>query len=397
MTQRDPVHDWAGDYDIFDPDYVRDPAPYWAQLREKCPVAHTERWGGSWLPTRYEEVFAAARMVPALSSEEPTVVPLPEMLDGYRKGAPPISSDPPEHTWTRKLINPVLAPATARRLHSYTENLCNRLIDGFLDSGTADAAVDYAQQIPSRVIAQLLGLDPEQAEFFVHLVREVLEFGQTEPDRRARGRQQVRELFHAELTSRRTEPREDVLTQLATAEVDGELISIDDAAAICHLLLIAGVDTTWSSIGSSLFHLGTHAEDRRRLVAEPDLVPSAVEELLRFYSPVTMARIAKTDVRLGDAEINAGDRVLMNFPGANRDPEVFPDADRVVIDRGRNRHVAFGVGIHRCAGSHLARMEMSTAISVWLRRIPEFEVSDTGAVTWAGGQVRGPRTLPVRF
>ncbi|MEU5846320.1 cytochrome P450 [Saccharopolyspora shandongensis] len=397
MPQTDPVHDWSGDYDIFDPDYVRDPAPYWAQLRDECPVAHTERWGGSWLPTRYEDVFAAARMVPALSSEEPTVVQVPEFLDGYRKGAPPISSDPPEHTWTRKLINPFFAPAAIERLHDYTEDLCNRLIDGFVDSGSADAAVDYAQQIPSRVIARLLGLDPEQAEWFVYLVREILEFGQTEPDRRTRGRQQVRELFYAELTSRRADPRDDVLTHLATAEVDGEPVSIDDAAAICHLLLIAGVDTTWSSIGSSLFHLGTHPEDRRRLAAEPELVPSAVEEFLRFYSPVTMARVAKSEVRLGDAEIKAGDRVLMNFPGANRDPQVFPNAGEVVIDRGRNRHVAFGVGIHRCAGSHLARMEMNTAISVWLSRIPEFEVADVDAVTWAGGQVRGPRNLPVRF
>lgn len=397
MTQNDPVQDWTTDYDIFDPGYIRDPAPYWSELRGRCPVAHTERWGGSWLPTRYEEVFAAARMAPTLSSEEPTVVPLPDFADGYRQSSPPIGSDAPEHTWTRKLINPFFAPAAIEKLHGYTEDLCNRLIDGFVDNGTADAAADYAQQIPSRVIAQLLGLDPERAEWFVHLVREILEFGQTEPERRIKARKQVRELFHTELKNRRGNPRDDVLTYLARAEVAGERVSSDDAAAICHLLLIAGVDTTWSSIGSALFHLGTHPDDRERLVADPGLVPSAVEELLRFYSPVTMARIAKSDVHLGGADIKAGDRVLMNFPGANRDPAVFPDADKVVIDRGKNRHIAFGVGIHRCAGSHLARMELKTAISVWLHRIPEFEVPDAAAVTWAGGQVRGPRSLPVRF
>ncbi|KXF49969.1 hypothetical protein AXA44_21835 [Rhodococcus sp. SC4] len=228
-------------------------------------------------------------------------------------------------------------------------------------------------------------------------MREILEFGQTDHERRLAGRKQVRELFYTELSARRTSPRDDALTHLATTEVDGELVSIDDAAAICHLLLVAGVDTTWSSIGSSLLHLATHSDDRRRLVADPGLIPSAVEEFLRFYSPVTMARVAQSDVRLGDAEIKAGDRVLMNFPGANRDPDAFPDADEVVIDRGKNRHVAFGIGIHRCAGSHLARMELNTAVGVWLRRISEFSIRDTAAVTWAGGQVRGPRTVPVTF
>ncbi|KXF49968.1 hypothetical protein AXA44_21830 [Rhodococcus sp. SC4] len=167
MTPIDPVQDWASDFDIFDPEYIRDPAPYWSELRGTCPVAHTGRWGGSWLPTRYEDVLAAARMAPTLSSTEPTVVAVPEFTDGYRRGAPPISSDQPEHTWTRKLISTFFAPSSVQKLHGYTQDLCNRLIDGFLDSGNADIAADYAQQIPSRVIARLLGLDPDRAEFFV--------------------------------------------------------------------------------------------------------------------------------------------------------------------------------------------------------------------------------------
>jgi cytochrome P450 len=165
----------------------------------------------------------------------------------------------------------------------------------------------------------------------------------------------------------------------------------------CNLLLIAGIDTTWSSIGSALWHLATHPDDRRRLVVEPELLPVAVEELLRVYSPVTMGRLATEDVTLNGVTIPAGSRVLMNFPAANRDPAQFPDPDTVMIDRAQNRHVAFGIGIHRCAGSNLARMEMQVALSVFLERIPDFELDDRAAVSWCGGQVRGPRTLPLRF
>ena len=130
---------------------------------------------------------------------------------------------------------------------------------------------------------------------------------------------------------------------------------------------------------------------------EPELLPVAVEELLRAYSPVTMARLATEDVTVNGVTMKPGDRVLMNFPAANRDPEHFPDPDKVVIDRAHNRHVAFGVGIHRCAGSNLARMEMQVALSVFLERLSEFQLDDTAPVTWVGGQVRGPRTLPLTF
>jgi hypothetical protein len=163
------------------------------------------------------------------------------------------------------------------------------------------------------------------------------------------------------------------------------------------LLLIAGIDTTWSAIGSSMWHLATPPEDRRRLVAEPELLPTAIEEFLRAYSPVTMARVLDQDVEYKGCPMHAGDRVLMNFPAANRDPAVFADPDEVIIDRQHNRHVAFGAGIHRCAGSNLARMELRVAIEEWLARIPEFELEDPALVTWAGGQVRGPRNIPVRF
>jgi cytochrome P450 len=197
------------------------------------------------------------------------------------------------------------------------------------------------------------------------------------------------------MAERRENPGTDLISEFLHAEVDGERIPEAHVLGTVVLTLVAGVDTTWSAIGSSLWHLATHPDDRARLAAQPDLLPTAIEELLRAYSPVTMARIVAEDIDYGGCPMKEGDRVLLNFPAANRDPEAFPDADDVLIDREQNRHVAFGVGIHRCAGSNLARMELLVSLQEWLARIPEFRLEDDATVTWAGGQVRGPRSIPV--
>ena len=404
-TDSCPVSDWATDYDIFDPEYVRDPAPVWNDLRGRCPVAHTERHGGSWLPTRYGDLQAMVKMVPALSSRSVTVVPPPpEMREQlvteakqYGSESPPITSDPPEHKAFRRLILPFFSPHAVEAHIPHTRALCNGLIDGFIADGETDAASDYAQQITPRVIAHIIGIDPDRSDDFVEWVRGLLEFGQTQPELRIKYRAVIREFFVEMVAERRRNPKDDAISKLIAAEVDGEKLSDYTVVGICVLLLVAGIDTTWSSIGSSLWHFAGNPEDRARMYREPGLLPTAVEELLRFYSPVTMARKVTEPVRVNGAEMRPGDRVLLNFPGANRDPEAFDRPEEVVLDRQRNRHIAFGAGIHRCAGSNLARMEMQVALRVWFDRLRDFELSDSDAVVWAGGQVRGPRVVPVRF
>jgi cytochrome P450 len=400
----DPVADWTTDYDIFDDDYVTDPVPIWSDMRQQCPIAHTERWGGSWLPTRHADLQALAKIVPQLSSTDPLVTSLPEDMrpdpsevvpEGY--GAPPITADPPMHGWTRKMILPTFSPKAVERYRDYTEQLCHQLIDGFVADGECDGAYDYAQQIPPRVIAHLLGFDPNQADDFTTWVRGVLEFGLFDPQLRVKYRDIIREFLIAEVTARAAEPRDDLLSELLAMETPEGVDQIQLVVGLANLLLIAGIDTTWSSIGSALFHFASHPDDRRRLAADPSLFPTAIEEMLRYYAPVTMARVALEDVEYGDVTFAKGDKVLMNFPAANHDPAVFDHPEEIRIDRERNRHIAFGSGIHRCAGSNLARLEMDIALRVWFERIPEFELSDPGGVTWAGGQVRGPRQLPIRF
>ena len=210
--------------------------------------------------------------------------------------------------------------------------------------------------------------------------------------------QEMSGYFTAEIERRKKHPTDDLISTLMNArDKDGQPLSDMHVLGSLRLLLIAGIDTTWSAIGSSLWHLARTPADRARLVAEPQLMPTAVEELLRAYSPVTMAREVMKETVISGCPVKPGNMVLLSFPAANRDPAMFPDADKVVIDRKENRHAAFGLGIHRCVGSNLARMEMTVAIEEWLKRIPDFRLDPAGRVTWSEGTVRGPRQLPILF
>jgi len=351
------------------------------------------------MPTRYEDVTAIAHDPDHFSSLDVIVVPLdidrpPESVLPY--GFLPIAADPPLHTWTRRLILPWFSHRRVKGYEALTRDLCRTLIEKFVDRGAADAAADYAQQIPVRVVAHILGVQPERADTFTGWVRDVLEFAD-DMDRRVHAIAELIDYFVSEIEQRRAEPGDDLLSYLLQSDVDGVRVEDGVVLGVAALVLMAGVDTTWSAIGSSLWHLATHESDRSRLVEEPSLMPLAVEEFLRAYSPVTMGRVVMTDVEFGGCPMKAGDKVLVNFPAANRDPEMFANADTVVLDRTENRHVAFGSGIHRCAGSNLARMELRVALEEWLHRIPHFHLAGDAEISWAGGQVRGPRVLPVVF
>jgi cytochrome P450 len=387
-----PTVDWAADYDIFDPRYVENPYPIWDELRQRCPIAHSDRYGGSWLSTTYADVTAIARDIEHFSSRQVAVIPVPD--DGRLPvGLPPISADPPVHTWTRRLLLPWFSPARIAGYEPYTRELCQSLLESFA-AGRADAAADYAQQIPVRVIGRILGVPEEMSDTFTGWVRDTLEFAY-DIDRRTRARNELIAYFLAEMDSRRDRSGEDLISVLLHTDLDGGPVPDDHILGTVALTLIAGVDTTWSAIGSALWHLANHPEDRHRLTEDPDLLPTAVEEFLRAYSPVTMARVISRDTEVHGYPMREGDRVLLNFPAANRDPDAFPHADEVIIDREINRHVAFGAGIHRCAGSNLARMELRVAIREWMVHYPEFRLDPDQPVTWAGGQVRGPRNVPV--
>lgn len=398
---RKPVENLLTDYDIFDSEFVKNPYPGYSEIREsQCPIAHTDRYQGSWLPTRYEDVVAIAQEFETFTSRQILVMPPAEgRNEGAYAGvaAPPITSDPPDHHWHRRLILPVFSPQSVAKYEQGTRDLCNALIDEFIDKGTADAAADYAQHIPVRVIATMLGVPLEMEPEFTEWVRGVLE-NMTDKELRMKSFFNIVEFFMGQVEDRRKKPREnDLITELMNAEVEGKKVPIEYVLGVCQLMLVAGIDTTWSAIGSCMWHMAQHPEHRKQLRENPDLWPTAIEELLRVYAPVTMARIVDHDTEFQGCPMKAGDRVLMAFPAANRDPRQFENPDEVILDRQNNRHVAFGSGIHRCAGSNLARLEVRVALQTWLARIPEFELVDPTSVTWVGGQVHGPRSCMVKF
>ena len=392
-----PVEDFATDFDHTDARWVADPYPIWDELREKCPVAHSDRYGGVWLPTRHADVAAIAHDTEHFTSRSVVITNYRPPDLAPRGIAPPISSDPPFHQGARRLLLPPFGPQAIAKLEPSTREYCESLIDAVKGRDVVDAAEDYAQHIPVRVIARMLGFPEEDADHFRGFVDHVLNEVTLPFEQRFDGMQKLFEYLREQVEDHIENPRDDLTTYLLNAEMNGEPLDIGHVGGTIALLLIAGIDTTWSAIGASIWHLAGHPEDRERLVAEPELLPTAIEEFLRAYAPVTMARLVKDDMDWNGCPMKKDDWILLSFPAANRDPAVFEDADRVLIDREENRHAAFGLGIHRCAGSHLARMELRVALEVWLQHFPVFSLADPDAVTWAPGQVRGPRKLPVRI
>jgi cytochrome P450 len=393
-----PVANWATDFSHLEPEWAADPYPIQDDLRQRCPIAHTGRFGGAWLPTRYEDVAAIAYDTEHFSSRSIIMSNFRPPLDlAPVGGSPPISSDPPFHHDARKLLLPAFTRAAVARQEPATRAFCHSLIDACAGQDVVDAASDYAQHIPVRVIADMLGFPPEDGPQFREFVEDLLEGINLQPDERIERVSRLFDYLEAQVRDHLDRPREDLTTYLINAELYGHKLEPDHVVGTMALLLIAGIDTTWSAIGASLWHLAKTPADRERLVADPGLLSAAIEEFLRAYAPVTMARLVKDDMHWHGVDMKADDWILLSFPAANRDPAQFDRAGEVVIDREVNRHAAFGLGIHRCIGSHLARMELRVALEVWLERMPEFILDDPSEVTWATGQIRGPRTLPLRI
>ena len=400
MATVKPVQSWETDWDHADPAYNQNAHQIWDQLRGTCPVAHTDRYGGAWLPVTHADVSAVARDTDHFSSEGAVLANRPPREEWVSLApigaAPPITSDPPFHADARRLLLPAFSPQVVAEWEPEIRRLCNELIDNMGDLEVVDAALQYAQNIPVYVIARMLGLPLEDSDYFRETVHMVLEEIGAEFGERQGAFEKLDAYLSMHVQDHIENPKDDLIGFLLNAKIYDQPLSPQHVVGTIILLMVAGIDTTWSSIGSSIWHLAQHPSDLQRMVNEPELLPTAIEELLRMYAPVTMARIVTQDAEIGGCAVKRGDSVLLPFPAANRDPEVFPDADKVIIDREENRHVAFGLGIHRCLGSNLARLELRIAVQVFIQRFPQFELADPNAVTWSLGQVRGPRKLPVR-
>ena len=393
-TVPEPVTDWATDFDHTHPEYNENAHKIWESLRQECPVAHSDRFGGVWLPTRHEDVANVAYDTENYTSQGVVVGPTKPVEPRPLGPVPPITSDPPAHSEARRNLLPAFGPKRIAAWEDTTRDLCRRLIAAMpVEDGKVDAAVNYSQHIPVGVIAAMLGVPESDGDLFRRHIRLILENpgGQDELSEE----ETLSYYLDQRIEEYRDNPQDNLISYLLEAEFMGQPLSETHITGTVLLILVAGIDTTWSAIGSAMWHLATHPEDRQRLLDEPELIPVAVEEFLRAYAPVTMARIAAADTELNGCPIKEGDWMLLPFPAASRDPEQFEDADKVIIDRAKNRHSAFGLGIHRCLGSNLARLELRVAIEEWLKAVPNFSLDEQAEMRWSTGQVRGPRQLPL--
>ncbi len=394
-----PVSDWENDFDHAVPEYNERAHDIWAEFQASgCPVAHSDRYGGLWAPFTHELVHEIAYDTDHFTSQGVVVNTGRPLIEAPVGPAPPITSDPPFHNIARRLLLPPFSPKVIAAWEPEVRRLCRELLNrmGEITPGESvvDAAVQYAQSIPVNVIARMLGFPTEDEELFRGFVHDVLERINEPVEVRLEFMQRLDDYLTEQIEEHRANPRDDLTSYLLGVEIEGQKLSIEHVRGSIVLLLVAGIDTTWSAIGSSIWHLGTHPDDLQRLVDDPEVMLFALEEFLRAYAPVTMARLVREDHDFHGCPMKANDWVLLPFPAANRDPAQFDRATEFVIDRQENRHGAFGLGIHRCLGSNLARLELKVAVEEFVARFPAFTVD--GEVTGSVGQIRGPRRLPVR-
>lgn len=363
----------------------------WDELRAECPIGWSEAYGGMWVVTGYPEANEIFHKPEIFSSHPLIIPPYPQA-----EKLVPVEIDPPDHLRYRTLVATPFSPRHAEKLEAPLRVLVNRLIDGFIESGECDAYQALARPFPTVMGTTVLGLPEEDAPTFgewihkiVHMTADIELAGEAVIECYA--------YFYDLLEDRRANPRDDVMSLLVEAELDGVKLTEEELMGFCLLFLIASIDTSQKVIGSMLWQLATEPDLRKRLIADPAAIVPAVEEFLRLWAPVCPARRATEDVEVGGVKMKEGDQLLILTGAANRDERGFPAAGEFVIDRPHNRHLAFGTSIHRCLGSHIARVELKVLLEELLRRIPDFELDDSAGVEWSKGQVQGIVKVPIRF
>jgi cytochrome P450 len=389
-------------FDPFAPEALDDPYPQYARLRAEDPVHWSEKLR-SWVLTRYEDVCAVLRDDVRFSADRSRAARARGRLAAAAlAGLRTVSSDPPGCTPVRAILNAALVPRV-RAIGPQIETVVARLLDGLAAAGAAgevDLVEHFAYPLPIAVIADLLGVpdgDRPQFQTLSSAIARGMDRFYTSAD--ASGAMQAIGAYFVQLVQdrRATPDADDLVSRLLAGEHQGDRLSDLEVVAMCTALVFGGHETTVSLIASGLLALLRHPAALERLRAEPALVPTAVEELLRWDSPPQLiSRAATTDLALGGRALHAGDSVLLALGAANRDPAAFVDADRLLLDRQPNPHVAFGLGTHVCPGAHLSRLEARAAIPALLARFPRLRLGDGAIVRRPTIVLRGLERLPVR-
>jgi len=381
-------------FDHHSGDFARDPWSVYEGLRA-ARVAYSETYGGFYLLSRYGDVYAAARDDETFSSDREVVLP----ATGVGRLIP-LNADPPDLQRFRSALFPYFTQRAAEAMAPEIRRFTTTTIDAFIETGCCDLITDLAAPVPAMTTLELIGLPPADWAVLAEPLHDLIAYPTDHPNHESAraGVWAIRERFAAEVAERAAEPRDDMVTHLVGLEADGTL-SRDEVVDLLMMVTIGGFDTTMAAIGSALLYLEQHPDERRRLAADPALLPAAVDEFLRFEAPVQgFARTVTRDIEIGGCPIATGETVFLLWGSANRDPEVFDRPDEMVLERRPNRHLTFGVGGHRCLGAHLARVEMRVVLAEALRRLGDYTVRHD-EVHWPAsvGILYGRAHIPATF
>jgi len=392
-------------FDHTSPEFARDADAITRDLRERCPVAYTESHGGHWIVTGYENFAKSMRDETTFSSRHETD------SDGIRFGGVNIPEapyenallemDPPEWNIYRRILNPLFAPQPVERLKPKLLEFTTACLDRHIESGTIDFVLDLANPVPAQATLAFLGLPLDDWAKYAEPAHEVVYTRPGTPEfaKAVEGQQWMFEALSLAVAERRRNPRDDNLSSIIGSEIDGRSLEDGEIVSLLGTIINGGVDTTTALLANAVEFLDRERGLRTRLIENPTLIGSATEEFLRYFSPVqTFARTVARDTELDGEHLRRGDRVLMCFGAVNHDESEFREADRFVLDRRPNRHVAFGLGKHRCIGSTLARAEFAVMLEQILQRLPDYEIDRSATKRYPSlGIVNGYITMPGRF
>ena len=385
-------------FDHNDPEFIRNPHAVYLELQKAQPVVHSDRYGGYWLLTRYHDVRNALLDWQTYSSGTPGVTSIPSSV---RRDFPeiPLEIDPPQHAKYRDIETPWFSRASVGKLEPDVRRIANDLIDDFIGDGRADVVQQFAVPFVSRVLTVFLRLPEKDADDLTAWVSAIFQGRLSDPEGADRASAALIGYIDETIADRRRHPADDYFTMLTQATIDGRPLNDLEIRGYGVVTMTAGQETTVNGIGMSLWYLAEHPADKKRLMAESALIPTAIEEFLRFMSPIQLlGRSTVVPVQVGGTKIPAGETVAMCYGAANVDDAIFERPEECVIDRRPNPHIAFGTGPHSCIGAHLARLEMRVAIEEVFRRLPDYRLEDPTMLEYTPhGDLRGFWALPVVF
>jgi len=378
--ERRPIGEWAAFFD---------------RLRTDAPVVRNTFADGYYVLTRYEDILSAYQDPEIFTTDAVTVF---EPDPSYRWIPHMLGGD--EHRQWRRLLGPYFSPKAIVALDDRIRAWAAELIDGFATRGGCDVIADFSFYYPTTIFLGLIGLPSEHLPRFMAWESNILHSSGSTPEEiegnRATAMAAVFDYFRTIIAERRAQPGEDLISCAIGFEIDGRPVTDDEVTSFCFFMFMAGLDTVAAAFGYALYHFATHPGDRQRIVADPDLIPAAIEEILRVYAFTIPARKVRQDIEVAGCPIAAGSMVQLPIRAATRDEHAFAGGADFRIDRMPNNHIAFGAGPHRCLGSHLARHELTIALEEWHKRIPDYRLADAAAI-FEVGRSSGPDSVPLRW